>query len=98
MKITCPACQKADQEAEHCARCGCELAVLRQVRTAAAGELAVAATRLKAGQGEKALEHAARAWALKNTPEAARMAFLAAIMAGQFGQASLWYGRIREQG
>jgi len=93
--IACPACGKENGEAETgaCARCGCDLRRLRAVSRCADERLAQAAERLRARDWPGALRRAEESWRLRHTPEAARLAFLAAAASGATRKAALWLAR-----
>jgi hypothetical protein len=78
---------------DECPRCGCELAILERIARAASRELSTSRENLEAGNPREALRCAGDSWRLKKGAGAARLAFLAAIAAGDFDQAGLWYGR-----
>ena len=91
MVVTCPACNKGDQTAPVCARCGCDLSALRAVLGAAGLSLAEARAAFERCDWEAALRAAERAWHLRHTPEAARLAFLAATALAQTPRAVHWH-------
>jgi len=94
MRITCPACRKANDTGDAvCARCGCDFVPLRAVLTAAEDCLAAATAALQGGRWPAALRHAEQSWALRRSAGAARIAFLAAAVAGQTRLAILWHAR-----
>jgi hypothetical protein len=91
MVVTCPACNKGEQAASACARCGCDLSALHAVLEAAAASLADARAACECCDWGQALTCAERAWQLRHTPEAARLAFLAAAALGQTPCALRWH-------
>ena len=93
MIITCPACGKKNEGVDECTRCGCELAILEAIAAAASRTLAAGRESLESGSPEEALRLAAHSWYLKKSIAGARLAFLAALGAGDFDEASLWYRR-----
>jgi len=101
-KIICPACRKpnlATDAADNpeppflCPRCGCDLTPLATLTRAAAAARRLAATELSRGRGQAALQAADRSWKLRQSPESARLAWLAALLAGDFASATVWYRR-----
>jgi hypothetical protein len=94
--LACPACNKSGLIADACPRCGCDLTSLRQIDHAAASFLCAAVEALSARQWQEALMLAARAWNLRHSAPAARIAFLAAGALGIAGQASRWRQRAVE--
>ena len=95
MAIPCPACNKADQTAVACTRCGCDLSQLHAIVEAAADRLAAAQTALGAANWRGALAAAERSWELLHSAEAARLGFLAAGALGDTGRALQWHRRAR---
>jgi hypothetical protein len=93
MDITCPSCGKANQSTP-CLRCGADLSPLFAVCRAALGELSVAGKCLRSGQVEEAYSHATQSWELYQTPEAARLAFLACLARDDFAWSRIWYHRV----
>lgn len=90
MELTCPACNKAAQSGDACARCGGELAPLRSLATAAALRLEAALAALEECDWPAATHHAQDSWKLRHSPAAARVAFLAAAAAGDASGARRW--------
>lgn len=88
--IICPACNKTGLASDTCPRCGCDLAYLHQIDRAAARLLRSAVQSLCARQWREALRQADRAWSLRHSAVAARVAFLAAGSLGMTGQAMRW--------
>ena len=93
MALTCPACNKGEQKAAVCARCGCDLSALHAVIEAAAACMAEACHALESRAWGQALICAERAWQLRNAKEAAQLAFLAAAALGQTSRALRWRDR-----
>jgi len=91
--IKCPACGKENDGARECTRCGCELHILEKISRLAERELMRGKESLVNGAVVDAMSYAGRSWYLKKSPEAARLAFLSALAAGDFEQASRWYAR-----
>jgi len=91
VETVCPACNKANDEETHCSRCGADLLVLVQIRRSAALALKIGAQYLKQNDGRSALHQAEIAWHLKNSAEAARLAFLACLHLQRFEAATGWY-------
>ena len=96
--IICPACGKENDEAKECARCGCELSILKMISRTAEQELSMGKESLVKGDIPAAVHHAGKSWHLKKSPEAARLAFLSALAAGDFKEAGRWYLRTGEIG
>ncbi len=95
MEIKCPSCNKANSDAAQCIRCGCELEGLIAITLAARRETAIGAECLKEGKPAQALNHAARSWMLKKSPEAAKLGFLAGVGEKKFEEALIWRERAR---
>ena len=93
MDITCPACGKKNVGGMECARCGCELSILERIIRAAEHELDIGRESLMRGNAAEALRRAESSWILRKSPEAARLAFLAGLAAGDFEQVGKWYTR-----
>ena len=91
MDIVCPACNKANNEETHCSRCGADLIVLVQIRRSAALALKIGTQHLKQNDGRNALHQAEISWHLKNSAEAALLAFLACLHLQLFEAATRWY-------
>lgn len=91
--IVCPACNKANQTAPTCQRCGCELSPLHEIAAAAASRLSAARSALAMSNWPAALHAAAHSWRLRHTAESARVAFLAIAAAGDTMQAMRWRRR-----
>ena len=97
MTITCPACGKINGiEDMICSRCACGLEKLARITRLAVRCHDGAAARLRAADGPGAMAQAQKSWDLRHSPESARLAFLAALLNGDFTAASHWY-RIRGQ-
>ena len=95
-EISCPACRKQHSSASlatlsHCRRCQCELDSLREITNAAAQTYSASQQLLTAGDGAGALEQARISWELRQQPETAQLAFLAALLGADFENADLWY-------
>jgi len=98
MEIECPACRKKNNQINReCPRCGCDLSSLWNLLEYAEGELGRGIDRLKNNDGPAALEHAKRAWGIQRSARAAKLAFLACILAGKFDKATMWYRRAMEK-
>ena len=91
MEIVCPACNKANDEETHCSRCGADLLALVQIRRSATQALNSGTRYLKQNDGRNALHQAEISWHLKNSAEAARLAFLACLHLQRFTLATRWY-------
>lgn len=74
-----------------CVRCGCDLQPLQNILQAALHEIAAGRNKLRVGKFQEAFSHAARSWRLKNSTEAARLAFLAQAGERRFEEALVWY-------
>ena len=96
MTLVCPACNKANQAAAACERCGCELSRLHEIANAAESRLAAATTALATRDWPGALAEAERSWRLLRCGESARVAFLAAAAAGEGARALRWRDRAAE--
>jgi hypothetical protein len=97
MQITCPACSKKNEFSEGfdaadrlCVRCGCDLSMLESILHAARQHLSLAKLELEQGNWTGALALAERSWGLKQTPDSARVAFLAAAALAQKETLSKW--------
>lgn len=93
MEIQCPSCKKTNSDSSVCVRCGCELQTLQTILQAAENEITIGRSKLRSGNPRGALSHALRSWHLKNSPEAARLAFLAHVSERRFNEALGWYYR-----
>jgi len=93
MTIDCPACGKTGLIVEACPRCGCDLSALWVIDTAAVWHLLQAAQGLRHRAWRRALHQATLSWRLCHSPNAARLAFLAAGAAGQSSLAAWWHDR-----
>lgn len=91
MEIQCPSCKKINSDSSTCVRCGCELQTLRTILQAAEGEIAIGRNKLRMGNPLEALNHAIRSWHLKNSPKAAKLAFLANMSVRRFEDALRWH-------
>jgi len=96
MPITCPACNKANQSTTVCQRCACELSQLQRVEAAATERLLAARAALAERDWAAALGRAERSWRLRNGPESARVAVLAALGTGDTERALRWRRRAGE--
>ena len=88
--VDCPACGKAGQAGPACQRCGCDLIQLHRVSAAAARALHHACCALRELNWQEALDASEQAWELRHSPEAARMAFLAAGALGDKDAILYW--------
>ncbi len=93
MEMVCPACNKVNMQAAHCSRCGADLQPLAQIRRSAALALNTGTQYLKQNDGRNALRQAELSWHLKQTADAARLAFLACLLLQHFTSATRWYKR-----
>lgn len=93
MALPCPACNKADQTAAACTRCGCDLSQLHAIVAAAADRLAAAQVALGAADWPAALAGAEQSWQLVHSTEAARLGFLAAGAQGDTVRTLQWHRR-----
>ena len=91
MEIQCPSCKKLNVDASSCVRCGCDLQPLQNILQAALHEIAAGRNKLRVGKFQEAFSHAARSWRLKNSADAARLAFLAQAGERRFEEALVWY-------
>lgn len=92
MQLACPTCGKSNS-ASPCERCGSDLAVLLQIPEYASNHLAHGAALLQQGQAAPAYTQALHSWKLRHTPQAAKLAALAAIALGDFTSALHWRSR-----
>ncbi|UJS17103.1 MAG: hypothetical protein L3J17_14490 [Candidatus Jettenia sp.] len=95
MEIQCPSCKKTNSDSPTCVRCGCELQTLQAILQAAESEISIGRNKLRMGNPLDALNHALRSWHLKNSPEAAKLAFLAHISEKRYEEALTWYSATR---
>ena len=81
MNIHCPFCRKKvpPGNARRCRHCGCEVAMLRQITSAARDSLQLALEALREGRDRDAHEFAYEAWGLRHSREAAAIGLLSAI-------------------
>jgi hypothetical protein len=93
MRIRCPACGRANEDADPCARCGCDLSGLRRIADTAERELDRGSRALKQGRGREALARAETSWRLRKSPQAARLAFLASLLLHRTDEATQWWRR-----
>jgi hypothetical protein len=98
VEMVCPACNKVNNEETLCSRCGADLLVLVQIRQSAALALKIGTQHLKQNDGRNALHQAEISWHLKNSAEAARLAFLACLHLQLFEAATGWYELVVSQG
>ncbi len=91
MRIGCPACGRAHEEADRCGRCGCDLSDLFRISEAAERELARASLALLQGRNEEALARAVISRRLKRSFDSAKLAFLASLSLGRMDEATHWY-------
>ena len=91
MAIKCPACGRANEGADECGRCGCDLAGLIKISALGQQRLAESRAAMKQGKSAEALSLAMASWQLKKSSAAARLAFMACILLKKFGAASTWY-------
>ncbi len=96
MEITCPACNRVNAAETHCNRCGADLTALFHIRRSADLALRNATQDLKQQDGHRALQKAEISWHLKNSPAAARLAFLACLQLRRFPAATRWYALAME--
>ncbi|PYJ07631.1 MAG: hypothetical protein DME25_03430 [Verrucomicrobia bacterium] len=92
MAIPCPACGKPNElDGGHdCARCGCDLSMLRAIVASAVAHLGRAKEQLRQRDWSAALAHAERSWELLHTPHSARVACLAAAAMGDPAGLARW--------
>jgi len=90
MEISCPSCRKRNVDSSECCRCGCELEMLLKIAEAAQAELIRGYECLQRDQSAQAMEHALRSRWLKQSPNSAKLAFLASIGEEKFEQALFW--------
>ena len=100
MTIQCPACSKENDAAatSDCARCGCDLSMLRQIAAAAAAHLRRALETLTRAEWPLALAHAQRSWELVHTRQSAQAACLAAAATGDLRALTGWRRRAEDAG
>ena len=81
MNIHCPFCRKKVPagNARRCRHCGCEVAMLRQITSAARDSLQLGLEALREGRDRDAHEFAYEAWGLRHSREAAAIGLLSAI-------------------
>lgn len=91
MEIICPACNRVNTEKTPCSRCGADLLELAHIRRSADLALKTGTQCLKQNDGRDALHQAEISWHLKNSAEAARLAFLACLHLQRFTSATRWY-------
>lgn len=91
MEIVCPACNRVNTEETHCSRCGADLLALIHIRRSADLALKTGTRYLKRTDGRSALHQAEMSWRLKNSTEAARLAFMACLHLQRFTSATRWY-------
>ena len=91
--IICPACGKENSDVRECTRCGCELFMLEMISRRAQQELFIGKGSLVNGDIPSAIQHAGKSWRLKKSPQAAQLAFMSALAAGDFKDAGRWYAR-----
>ncbi|MBL6763769.1 MAG: hypothetical protein ISQ14_02355 [Verrucomicrobiae bacterium] len=94
-ELTCPACRKVNDwdSDQPCVRCEADLNTLRTIQVAAVREQSRAREALRHQDWRAAAEHAARSWNLVQSPESARLGFLAALADSSAGEPSLWLAR-----
>lgn len=95
MEIQCPSCKKTNSDSPTCVRCGCELQTLQAILQAAESEISIGRNKLRMGNPLDALNHALRSWRLKNSPEAAKLAFLAHVSEKRYKEALMWYSAMQ---
>ncbi len=98
MPITCPACRKVNDGETQCQRCKADLTALGQIQRCADLALQNSAFYLKQSDGPNALAQAELAWHLRHSRRAARMAFMACLLLGQFTTATDWYQAMQRWG
>lgn len=98
MQLDCPACGKTNDSSNdaNCLRCGCDLAKLAEILQATLAHLAASVQALQDRQWPEALRHAELGWSLRNSPAAARLAFLAAAALGDTPRAVRWWRTANE--
>lgn len=92
MELKCPSCAKLTAEQE-CPRCGSDLSQLFAVRDTAAEDLSRAALLLRQGHPASAYTFANQSWEKIHSREAAKLAFVASLGAGDFASASFWHAQ-----
>lgn len=92
MQVQCPSCAKLAATPE-CPRCGSELSPLFALQQTAKDEIQRGAALLRQGHPASAGALASRSWERRHSPDAARLAFLAAIGTGDFEAATYWHPR-----
>ena len=95
-EISCPACRKLQTETRlaalsQCSRCQCELNSLREITNAAAKSYNTGLHFLTSANGDDALKQARISWKLRQQPETAQLAFLAALLTADYETADHWY-------
>ena len=92
MELPCPNCAKIATASE-CPRCGSDLSRLFALQKTAVDEIRLAAALLRAARPATAYSLATRSWERRHSPEAAKLAFLAALTTGDFQSATGWHAR-----
>ena len=90
MRLSCPACGKANADQSACARCGCELGDLHRIARMATLCLDEAKRALTQGDYLRASRESGRSFQFRRSTEAARLAFLANAAAGRTDAALQW--------
>ena len=92
MDLKCPNCAKIAPAFE-CPRCGADLSALFALQQTAADEIQRAAALIRAARPTAAYSLASRSWHRRHSPEAAKLAFIAALTTADLPSASDWYVR-----
>ena len=92
MQLQCPSCAKLATTPE-CPRCGSDLSSLFALQQTAKDEIHRGAALLLEGHPASAGALASRSWERRQSPEAAKLAFLAALGTGDFEAATFWHPR-----
>ncbi len=98
MNLSCPFCRKKvpPGHSRRCRHCGCEVASLRTITTAAADSIRLAIEALQEGRDRDAHDFAYEAWGLRHSREAAAIGLIAASCLGDPIEIPRWIRRRRE--
>lgn len=91
MRISCPACNRDNDNETTCRRCGADLTAHYAIKENALYHIYEGRRWLCQGQGDRALSFAQSSWGLLHSCDAARLAFLACLLLGRFDEATHWY-------
>lgn len=100
--LSCPACGKRQPLPPAgvvlCPRCQCDLTRLREIAHQAREAVRTGEAYLRSGQGALAMGQASSAWALRHTPEAGKLGFLAAASCQDLRGMRCWLVRMGKPG